>query len=93
MKIHKNYFENSDRKAVYERLQDEHRRCMLAMGFWGFFLTGCLLVEAYLDSVPDYLWILGSVYSLMGIIVLSSENSSRKWFMHMMDFLETDEGK
>ena len=93
MKTHKNYFLNSNRKAVYVRLQEEYWRCMLAMVFWGFILTGCILVEAYLDFVPDYLWILGSVYSLMGIIVLSSENSSRKWFMHMMDFMGTDQGK
>lgn len=93
MKIHRNYFINSDRKAVYERLQEESWRCMLAMVFWGFFLTGCILGEAYLEIVPDYLWILGGVYSLMGIIVLNSENNSRKWFMHMMDFLETEKGK
>ncbi len=93
MHAHKNYFLNSDKEAVYQRLQDESWRCMLAMVFWGFFLTGCILVEAYLDFVPDYLWILGSVYSLMGIIFLSSEYNSRKWFMHTMDFLETDEGK
>lgn len=88
--MHKNYFMNKDRQAVYKRLQEEYRRGVLAIAFWGVILTGCVLGHAYILLVPDYLWIMGGAYSLLGIIFLSNEVSNNKWFLHHMDYWEAE---
>jgi hypothetical protein len=87
---HTNLFHDHDKSEVYAALQRDLNRDSWYQAFWNAVIVGCAVGAAEISKHSDWLWIFAAIYAAERSLSWFIDNSNRNWFMHAIDWHESD---